>query len=132
MLGSKPRDLPELVMMARFEIWFPAIMIFRVGRVLDLSWLRTEVPTCPDALAERYGSTRALRWTRSVGQSGGLFKLGSGCRQAASLSVPLVPYASSDVRPARRPGTSSLNSRGASCQSGSETGHTGSDQRVLV
>jgi transposase len=33
---------------------------------------------------------------------------------------------------AAKPGTSSLNSHGASCQSGSETGHTGSDQRVLV
>jgi monovalent cation:H+ antiporter-2, CPA2 family len=42
-----------------------------------------------------------MRWTRLVGQFGGLVKLGSGCCQAASLSVSLTPYASSGVRPAR-------------------------------
>jgi hypothetical protein len=41
-----------------------------------------------------------VRWTRLVGQFGGLDKLGSGCRQAANLSVSVAPYASSGVRPA--------------------------------
>jgi hypothetical protein len=42
-----------------------------------------------------------VRWTRLVGQFGGLDKLGSGCRQAANLSVSMARYASSGVRPAR-------------------------------
>ena len=41
-----------------------------------------------------------VRWSRPVGQFSGRVKLGSGCRQAASLSVTLAPYASSGVRPA--------------------------------
>jgi len=41
-----------------------------------------------------------LRWSRLVGQFGGRVKLGSGCCQAASLSITLAPYASSGVRPA--------------------------------
>jgi transposase len=41
----------------------------------------------------------ALRWSRPFGQFGGRVKLGSGCRQAASLSIMPVPYASSGVRP---------------------------------
>ncbi len=41
----------------------------------------------------------ALRWSRLIGQFGGRVKLGSGCRQAASLSVTPAPYASSGVRP---------------------------------
>ena len=41
-----------------------------------------------------------LRWSPSVGQFGGLDKLGSGCRQAANFSVPVALYASSGVRPA--------------------------------
>ena len=41
------------------------------------------------------------RWSRLIGQFGGWDKLGSGCRQAANLSMPLAPYASSGVRPAR-------------------------------
>ena len=40
-----------------------------------------------------------LRWSRPFGQFGGRVKLGSGCRQAASLSIAPVPYASSGVRP---------------------------------
>jgi hypothetical protein len=36
-----------------------------------------------------------------VGQFDGLFKLGFGCRQAASLSLPFAQYASSGVHPAR-------------------------------
>ena len=43
---------------------------------------------------------RNLRWSRPVGQFSGRVKLGSSCRQAASLSVTLAPYASSGVRPA--------------------------------
>jgi len=42
---------------------------------------------------------RNLRWSRPFGQFGGRVKLGSGCRQAASLSIMPVPYASSGVRP---------------------------------
>jgi putative membrane protein len=42
-----------------------------------------------------------LRWSRPVGQFGGMDKLGSGCGQAAGLSRPLAPYAASGVRPAR-------------------------------
>ena len=45
-------------------------------------------------------NTAPLRWSRPVGQFSGRVKLGSGCRQAASLSVTLAPYASSGVRPA--------------------------------
>ena len=45
-------------------------------------------------------TTASLRWSRPVGQFSGRVKLGSGCRQAASLSVTLAPYASSGVRPA--------------------------------
>src|ERR1700731_4499543 len=41
-----------------------------------------------------------LRWTHSVGQFGGMDKLGSGCCQAANLSLSVAPYASSGVRPA--------------------------------
>ena len=41
-----------------------------------------------------------VRWSPSVGQFGGLDKLGSGCRQAANFSVPVALYASSGVRPA--------------------------------
>ena len=43
----------------------------------------------------------ALRWSRLVGQFAGRVKLGSGCRQAASLSTPSIPYASSGVCPPR-------------------------------
>ena len=43
---------------------------------------------------------KRLRWSRPVGQFSGRVKLGSSCRQAASLSVTLAPYASSGVRPA--------------------------------
>jgi hypothetical protein len=41
-----------------------------------------------------------VRWTPPVGQFGGLDKLGSGCRQAASLSISGAQYASSGERPA--------------------------------
>jgi Asp-tRNA(Asn)/Glu-tRNA(Gln) amidotransferase A subunit family amidase len=41
-----------------------------------------------------------VRWTPPVGQSGGLDKLGSGCRQAAKFSIPDAQYASSGERPA--------------------------------
>jgi hypothetical protein len=41
------------------------------------------------------------RWSRLIGQFGGWDKLGSGCRQAANLSISTVPYASSGVHPAR-------------------------------
>jgi hypothetical protein len=41
------------------------------------------------------------RWFHTLGQFGGWDKLGSGCRQAANLSMPAAPYASSGVRPAR-------------------------------
>jgi hypothetical protein len=44
--------------------------------------------------------TDTLRWTPPVGQFGGLDKLGSGCRQAASLSISGAQYASSGERPA--------------------------------
>ena len=39
-----------------------------------------------------------LSWPCLFGQVGGLDKLGSGCRQAASLSIPLAPYASLGVQ----------------------------------
>lgn len=42
-----------------------------------------------------------MSWSRPSGQSGGLDKLGSGCCQAAILSISTSPYASSGVRPAR-------------------------------
>ena len=45
-------------------------------------------------------ATTSMRWPPPVGQFGGLDKLGSGCRQAASLSVSGAQYASSGVRPA--------------------------------
>jgi hypothetical protein len=41
-----------------------------------------------------------LRWSLSVGQFGGLDKLGSGCHRAANFSVRVALYASSGVRPA--------------------------------
>jgi hypothetical protein len=41
-----------------------------------------------------------LSWSRLIGQFGGLAKLGSGCRHAASFIVPVALYASSGVRPA--------------------------------
>ena len=50
-------------------------------------------------LAPRPGDPAGLRWTRPVGQFGGVAKLGSGCHQAANLSVAMTPYASSGVRP---------------------------------
>src|SRR4051794_34134516 len=46
------------------------------------------------------GTCRAMRWTPTVGQFGGLAKLGSGCRQAANFSILVAQYASSGVRPA--------------------------------
>ncbi len=42
-----------------------------------------------------------VRWTRPVGQFGGRVKLGSGCCQAASLSIRLASQASPGVRPAK-------------------------------
>ena len=42
----------------------------------------------------------SVRWTRPVGQFGGVAKLGSGCHQAANLSVSMARYASSGVCPA--------------------------------
>ena len=42
-----------------------------------------------------------LRWSPSVGQLGGLGKLGPGFRQAANLVTASTPYASSGVRPSR-------------------------------
>src|ERR1700678_954258 len=48
----------------------------------------------------RGGARGGVRWSLSVGQFGGLDKLGSGCRQAANFSVPVALYASSGVRPA--------------------------------
>jgi len=42
-----------------------------------------------------------LRWPHLPGQFGGWAKLGSGCCQAANLSISVTPYASSGVRPAR-------------------------------
>jgi hypothetical protein len=41
-----------------------------------------------------------LRWSRLIGQFGGLAKLGSGCRHAVSFIIPVALYASSGVRPA--------------------------------
>ena len=35
--------------------------------------------------------TLTMRWSRPLGQFGGRVKLGSGCRQAASLSIMPVP-----------------------------------------
>ena len=51
-----------------------------------------------------YEAVKVLRWPGFVGQFGGFAKLGSGSRQAANLVsscalVPIVPYASSGVRP---------------------------------
>jgi len=51
-------------------------------------------------VAFHYEPSLILRWSRLVGQFGGRVKLGSGCCQAASLSITLAPYASSGVRPA--------------------------------
>ena len=67
-------------------------------------------------LAERLGAEAALqhaaiaaqglpdavimRWSRFIGQFGGVAKLGSDCRHAASFIVPVALYASSGVRPA--------------------------------
>ncbi len=48
----------------------------------------------------QFGRRSELRWTPPVGQSGGLDKLGSGCRQAAKFSIPDAQYASSGERPA--------------------------------
>ena len=42
-----------------------------------------------------------LRWSPSVGQLGGLGKLGPGFRQAANLVTASAPYASSGVLPSR-------------------------------
>jgi SRSO17 transposase len=42
-----------------------------------------------------------VRWHPFAGQFGGLDKLGSGCCQAANLSISVAAYASSGVRPAR-------------------------------
>jgi DNA-directed RNA polymerase specialized sigma24 family protein len=47
-----------------------------------------------------YSALDQMRWTPPVGQFGGLDKLGSGCRQAASLSISGAQYASSGERPA--------------------------------
>ena len=54
-------------------------------------------------LVESLGAHGWVRWSPSVRQFGGWVKLGLGLCQAASLSVslPLAPYASSGVRPAR-------------------------------
>ena len=42
-----------------------------------------------------------MRWSPSVGQLGGLGKLGPGFRQAANLVTASAPYASSGVLPSR-------------------------------
>jgi hypothetical protein len=51
--------------------------------------------------SNRRHQTNGERWHPFVGQHGGLDKLGSGWCQAANLSISVVPYASSGVRPAR-------------------------------
>jgi hypothetical protein len=53
-----------------------------------------------EILAARGVVVSHVRWSLSVGQFGGWVKLGSGCCQAASLSSPVAPYASSGVCPA--------------------------------
>ncbi len=58
----------------------------------------TRLALNPKLFIGRY--VEKLRWSRPVGQFSGRVKLGPGCRQAASLSVTLAPYASSGVRPA--------------------------------
>jgi hypothetical protein len=40
-----------------------------------------------------------VKWHPFAGQFGGFDKLGSGCCQAANLSISVAPYASSGVRP---------------------------------
>ena len=42
-----------------------------------------------------------VNWSPTAGQFGGLAKLGSGDRHAASFATPAAQYASSGVRPAR-------------------------------
>ncbi len=54
-----------------------------------------------EALARKDRPSAALRWSPSVGQLGGLGKLGPGFRQAANLVTASAPYASSGVLPSR-------------------------------
>jgi transposase len=51
-------------------------------------------------LATKHG-IHHVKWHPFAGQFGGFDKLGSGCCQAANLSISVAPYASSGVRPAR-------------------------------
>ena len=46
------------------------------------------------------GATANLTWSPTIGQFGGLDKLGPGCRQAAIFSTSPSPYDSSGVCPA--------------------------------
>jgi hypothetical protein len=79
--------LAEFTAMRHLVMRFRGILRGHNADKLD-AWLR-------DAQA-----SGILRWSPSVGQFGGLDKLGSGCRQAANFSVPVALYASSGVRPA--------------------------------
>ena len=77
----------------------PAFASFAADRTLV--HMGTTAPSYSRGLeADWRAAGGAMRWSRPVGQFSGRVKLGSGCRQAASLSVTLALYASSGVRPA--------------------------------
>ena len=92
---------PEVASRQSFGHWEAYLLIFRRQHrpgQLDLDGRAPKAAppfSCPTQTAS------PERWSRPAGQFGGWDKLGSGCRQAASLSIPAVPHASSGVRAAR-------------------------------
>jgi fructose-bisphosphate aldolase, class I len=74
----------------------PEVLIKSPDKAGAEAMLRAEILKQLDAMPDD-----RQRWSRLIGQFGGWDKLGSGCRQAANLSISTVPYASSGVHPAR-------------------------------
>ena len=83
---------PRVEIMLRADRHYCTPEVLRFCRVRGLDYTLGVAPT---------STLRKLRWSPLVGQFGDRVKLGSGCRQAASLSAVLIPYASSGVCPPR-------------------------------
>ena len=77
---------------ASFDLWL--CLALEVSRSGFHAWL-----TQPRSQHAKADAAIALRWSRLIGQFDGRVKLGSGCRQAASLCATPSPYASSGVLP---------------------------------
>ena len=104
MSQAQLRTVPSIrdtVSPAEWEARVTLAAAYRLTAVYGMTDMIANHISCAVPEEEGHFLINPLRWSRLVGQFGGVAKLGSGCCQAANLSLSGVLYASSGVHPAR-------------------------------